>query len=136
MTTNLINNCKYIGKHFGYLDDSYLGSGKLLKRAIAKYGKENFKREILYISQSEEENCEKEKEFILKFNAVFDKTFYNIHEGGSGGNTIAGLSEEEKKELGRKISERTKGVNNPRYGVKLSEETKRKISENKDTSYM
>lgn len=67
---------------------------------------------------------------------MFDRTFYNIHEGGSGGNTIAGLSEEEKKELGRKISERTKGVNNPRYGVKLSEETKRKISENKDTSYM
>lgn len=34
------------------------------------------------------------------------------------------------------MSEKTKGINNPRYGVKLSEETKKKISENKDTSYM
>ena len=47
MTTNLINNKKYIGMHYGSEDDDYLGSGKLLTRAIKKYGKENFKREIL-----------------------------------------------------------------------------------------
>ena len=46
LTTNLINGKKYIGKHFGAICDSYLGSGTLLQRAIAKYGKENFKKEI------------------------------------------------------------------------------------------
>lgn len=51
MTTNLINGKKYIGKHKGELNDSYLGSGTLLLRAIKKYGKENFKKEILYISK-------------------------------------------------------------------------------------
>lgn len=55
---------KYIGKHYGELDDSYLGSGKILKRAIDKYGKENFTKSILYISNNNEENKEKEKYFI------------------------------------------------------------------------
>ncbi len=30
LTTNLINGKKYIGKHFGAIGDSYLGSGTLL----------------------------------------------------------------------------------------------------------
>lgn len=41
-TTNLKNGKKYIGKHYGELNDSYLGSGTLLKKAIEKYGKESF----------------------------------------------------------------------------------------------
>ena len=35
-TTNNINNKKYIGKHYGEIDDSYLGSGILIKKAIKK----------------------------------------------------------------------------------------------------
>ena len=53
--TNLINNKKYIGKHSGELNDSYLGSGENIKNAIKKYGKENFRKDILYIAQTEEE---------------------------------------------------------------------------------
>ena len=34
LTTNLINNKKYIGKHYGELNDDYLGSGNLIKLAI------------------------------------------------------------------------------------------------------
>lgn len=42
-TTNLINNKIYIGQHKSdRFDESYFGSGKLLKQAIQKYGKENF----------------------------------------------------------------------------------------------
>jgi hypothetical protein len=59
-TTNLVNGKAYIGKHNGALTDDYLGSGTLLKCAIEKYGRENFKKEILYISKNEEENREKE----------------------------------------------------------------------------
>ena len=98
LTTNLINGKKYIGKHFGAIGDSYLGSGTLLQRAIAKYGKENFKKEILYISKDEKENSEKEREFIKVYDAVKSDMFYNIHEGGDGGNTMAGWSEERKAE--------------------------------------
>ena len=75
MVTNLITNQKYIGKHYGELDDSYYGSGRLLKQAIQDYGKENFKKEILHISKDEEENCAKEKHFIAINEATSDPTF-------------------------------------------------------------
>ena len=47
MTTNNITGMKYIGKHYGELDDSYLGSGKKLKLDIDIYGKNSFQN--LYI---------------------------------------------------------------------------------------
>ena len=99
-------------------------------------GKNHFRKEILFISQSEEENANKEKEFIKVFDAVKNPLFYNIHEGGNGGNTIAGWSEEEKKEHSKKLSEKYTGKGNPRYGVHLTDETKQKIRENRNTSYM
>jgi group I intron endonuclease len=136
MTTNLVNGMRYIGKHHGEINDSYIGSGSKLLQDVKKFGKENFKKEILYISQNEEENCKKEEEFIAAFNAVKSPLFYNIHTGGSGGNTIAGYSPEERAELKKKCSERVKGEGNPMYGKHHSEITKQKIRENRDTSYM
>ena len=57
LTTNLINNKKYIGMQHGELNDDYLGSGNSITEAIKKYGKENFKRIILHISKNYEDNC-------------------------------------------------------------------------------
>lgn len=128
LTTNLINGKKYIGKHHGFLDDNYLGSGKLLQRAIAKYGKENFQREIIDISQSEEENAEKEKYYIALFDACHNELFYNIHEGGHGGDTTKGMTAQEKQELSKKFSLLTSGKNNPMYGKKRSLEWKQQHS--------
>lgn len=50
--TNLINGKQYVGDHLSYCtdethNDTYFGSGKIIMRAIKKYGKENFKKEIL-----------------------------------------------------------------------------------------
>lgn len=128
LTTNNLTGMKYIGKHYGELDDSYLGSGKLLKQDILKYGKENFIKSILYISQDDFENSEKEKQFIALYNAVSNPLFYNIHEGGSGGNTTAGYSTEEKEALKRKLSEINRGRNNGMYGKKHTEQTKAFLS--------
>ena len=48
ITTNKINNRFYIGTHVSENPlDAYLGSGKLLIKAIKKYGKENFNKSIL-----------------------------------------------------------------------------------------
>lgn len=86
LTTNLISNKKYIGMCTRD-DDNYLGSGKHLKYAIKKYGKENFKREILQICTNIKELCEAEAYWINKYNAVESKDFYNINCGGLGGNS-------------------------------------------------
>ena len=69
-TTNLINGKKYIGKHIGYINDDYLGSGIILNKAISKYGKENFKKEILEIVNNNIELNEREKFYIKLYNAV------------------------------------------------------------------
>ena len=46
-TTNLINGKIYIGQSIRKFSKSYLGSGVKILNAIKKYGKENFKVEIL-----------------------------------------------------------------------------------------
>lgn len=127
ITTNLVNNKKYIGMHKGSIEDNYLGSGKILTRAIEKCGRENFKREILSYANSKEELEKLEKYFIEKYNAVNDENFYNIHIGGSGGNTIAGYTEEEKQQYRLKMREALLNSKNPPYGHKLSDSTREKI---------
>lgn len=83
--TNLINNKIYIGKHqTNNLDDDYLGSGKMLQRALKKYGKENFKREILFTFSSEQEMNQKEAELVTEDFCAREDT-YNICPGGQGG---------------------------------------------------
>ena len=128
LTTNNINGMKYIGKHYGELDDAYLGSGTLLKQAIIENGKENFSKEILYISQNETENSHKEIEYIALYNATSNPLFYNIHAGGKGGNTTAGYTEEEKMALRKKLSELQTGKNNGMYNKHHTEQTKAFLS--------
>lgn len=85
-TTNLINGRYYYGMHStDNLEDGYLGSGHRLWKSIRKYGKENFKREIVEFCNSREELIEKEKE-IVNLNEIAKKECMNIMLGGSGGN--------------------------------------------------
>lgn len=86
-TTNLVNNKKYIGKRKctnTEKDKLYLGSGKLLRQAFTKYGKENFIRNILCECENEEELNLKEKYYIEKYNAVDSPNYYNLIPGGIG----------------------------------------------------
>lgn len=84
-TTNNINNKKYIGMHSTYdLEDSYIGSGKLIKKALKKYGRSSFTREILFICDSYEEMAIKEKELITQ-TIIEDSNYYNLKTGGEGG---------------------------------------------------
>lgn len=115
LTTNLVNNKKYIGKYEGSESDLYIGSGKLLKRAVNKYGKHNFNRTILEKYLSKEECREGEKKWISLFDAVNSKEFYNIAAGGEGGNTFAGITGEDRvlliaKLKGRKRAKPAKDV--------------------------
>lgn len=98
MTHNLVNGKRYIGKRkydaAGKWVD-YLGSGILLSRAIEKYGRENFRREIIDTTASSEELSEKEKFWIGYYDAAKNDDFYNIALGGNGGNVKTGYSIEQ-----------------------------------------
>ena len=87
-TINKINGHYYIGKDQRN-NPEYLGSGLLLKRAVEKYGRDNFIKEILEQCSDKDTLAEKEKYWISHYNAVQDPNSYNIHEGGRGGNTGA-----------------------------------------------
>jgi hypothetical protein len=79
--TNKINGKYYIGKHqTTNIDDDYMGSGKNIKRAIAKYGIDNFTKEILRIYDNEVDMNAAEKELVI----ISEET-YNLCEGGKGG---------------------------------------------------
>lgn len=83
-TTNLINGRFYIGMHStNKLNDNYLGSGWVLKDAINKYGRENFKKEILYIYNTRKEALTKEAE-IVNETFIKDNNNYNLILGGNG----------------------------------------------------
>ena len=104
LTENLINHKRYIGQHTrSCFDESYLGSGKIIRRAIDKYGKENFSCEVLEWCDSEEELNAREKYWISYYDADFDDSFYNISSGGH----VPVL----------------RGKNSPRYGVSPSRES-------------
>jgi hypothetical protein len=84
-TTNLINGKYYIGMHStNNLEDGYIGSGKRLWYSINKYGKENFKCEILEILPNRKTLKEKEKELVNE-DILKDEMCMNLKIGGDGG---------------------------------------------------
>ena len=84
-TTNLVNGNIYIGKHrTNDPDDDYLGSGKLLRRAIKKHGRTQFKKEVLHVFDNAAEMDTKEKEIVTE-DFVNKTDTYNICLGGDGG---------------------------------------------------
>jgi len=74
--TNTINGKKYIGQN-KTSNPRYLGSGKLLKLALKKYGRENFIKQILWEGPIEFIN-DMELYWIDYFSADKSDMFYNI----------------------------------------------------------
>lgn len=83
ITTNLVNNKKYLG--FSSMKkknwETYLGSGKALKRAVLKYGESNFKREILQYFEKRDDAIAEERRLILENNCHLSDEWYNIATG-------------------------------------------------------
>jgi len=83
--TNIVNNKIYVGAHqTADSNDGYMGSSKILEAAMAKYGVENFKKEILHIVDNDEHMYSLECE-IVNEDFVVRKDTYNIRIGGRGG---------------------------------------------------
>lgn len=122
ITENNITNDKYIGKHkSSKYEPSYLGSGKLIKEAIAKYGKCNFSNKMIYIAETKIELDEAEKVYIKKYKRDYGNCIYNIAAGGDGGNVFCYATEDEKKIFQNKMTK----VNRERCS---SDDFKQKIS--------
>ena len=122
-TTNKINNKIYVGRDCKN-NPYYFGSGIILKKSIKKYGKENFKKEILCKCKNINEAIKKEKYWIKKLNSFYPNG-YNISAGGDGGDV---LSHNPNK---LKIIEKKKGHIPWNKGKKMSDVTKKKIRKSK-----
>ena len=80
-TTCLVNGKIYIGKHEGSESDNYLGSGTVFEFALKKYGRKNFKREILRRCETLHELRIWEHVFIKKYRAQDPSIGYNKADG-------------------------------------------------------
>ena len=87
--TNKINGKKYIGITSQKPERRWRNEGQgyehspFFFKAIHKHGWENFEHEILFEGLSEEDACQKEIEYISKFETTIDKHGYNISLGGN-----------------------------------------------------
>lgn len=104
-TTNKINGKCYIGASNGN-NPRYLGSGTALKKAIKKYGVENFVLEILETFDTEDEMYAREAE-IVNEDFVSSTLTYNCKLGGRGGKGSA-RSEEHKRNIAKAIIEKNR----------------------------
>jgi hypothetical protein len=84
------------------IDDGYFGSGKILKRSIAKYGIEHHTKEILHWASSREELVNLEKQ-IVNESLINDPLSMNLRLGGEGG---GGWTREQQRENNRKSQTR------------------------------
>lgn len=138
--TNLITGMTYKGQH-GYVDspiDGYFGSSPSLKEDIKKFGKENFKKDILVYNIGEDQIDLVEKAFI-QGDLEKGNTYNKLIQGSGKKKTNPGAS---KYMTNRVVSSETKqkmseiGKNRPKeehsmYGKHHSEETRKKQSEAK-----
>jgi group I intron endonuclease len=126
-TTNQINGLIYVGqRRTKDLNDGYLGSGLTLLKAIKKYGKRNFYREILEFCKDKQHLNESEMFWIKELNARDRGIGYNIGRGGEGCQL-----EHQSEESNRKNSEHNKGK--PGWSKGLTKETDPRLAQLSET---
>lgn len=142
-TTCLVTGKRYIGKHStNNINDGYLGSGAILKKAIAKYGQENFNRVILKFCETLDDCLKLEAELITE-DVILSDDYYNLKGGGEGGVYHQDVKDKiSAKAMGRKNSRESiekarqtrlsnggwaSGKDHPMYGKPVSHETVEKF---------
>tara|TARA_Y100001963_G_scaffold110816_1_gene153297 strand:- start:1770 stop:2384 length:615 start_codon:yes stop_codon:yes gene_type:complete len=152
--TNNLETCDEYGMYYTGahkttdINDDYMGSGTLIKKAIKKYGVENFVKETLAVYGTENEMWKGEKKLVNHE----DPMSYNLTEGGRGGGSAAGKLGAEKfwelfdndERFAEKFKKKVSDNNKKRWkegkhpfqlnpydwtGKKHREESKRKIGE-------
>jgi group I intron endonuclease len=129
--TNLINGKLYIGQTWQALSRRFsqhcTGTACIkLRRAIEKYGRDNFQIEPLTIVHSQENADYWEDYFIKQFDAIV--TGYNIKEGGSHGKHTEETRRKMSKLKTNPSDEVRRNLSKSHIGHKDSDETKLKKS--------
>ena len=117
-----VNNKFYIGQTTNRLCNRWAQHMKAardnnqmpLYRAMRKYGKQSFRIAVIDTAKTQQELDDKERAWIAKENAMNPARGYNLREGGAGGK----VSIESRERMRR-----------AHLGVRLTESTKRKMSE-------
>lgn len=140
--TNNQTGKSYVGKHTWKgegVDIKYWGSGKLIRKIIAKYGLENFSREVLEYVKPEEVFL-KESEWIKKENTLIPNGynltveslggFYQLNEETGeivfkGHSNWEDLSEDEKV---KRLQKMHSAARTPEARQKISEGNRRKYA--------
>jgi group I intron endonuclease len=140
--TNLFNTKVYIGASTKSLKErqcSHLNEAFNVKKlsyifykALRKYGKENFKWEVIYETENKEELFNYEQDYIYLYKSNDRRFGYNMTVGGEG---MVGLSKESilkrtVKNTGKKRSDKFKKVISEKNSGKIrSEIDKKKVSD-------
>lgn len=138
-TINLLNNKIYIGQDYRNYP-KYLGGGQLIKKAIKKYGRENFKKEILEHCNSKEEMKSREIYWIQFYNSK-PPIGYNLSDGGESTlgykftkeqikrmkKVQTGIKHPTQSQTIQKLIKEGKWIGNHK-GYKMSKESIKKIS--------
>lgn len=112
-TINLINGWEYIGVHStNKLDDGYLGSGVYIRRAVEKYGRQNFTRQILSFHNTLYEAFDREADLVT-VDYIWGGNTYNLRTGGCKKQKYK-WSDEQKRNL--VLNRSYKGSKNPNFG--------------------
>jgi len=125
ITENIINNKKYIGrKKYRKGWEKYLGSSKLLKEDIVRYGLSSFKRTILQECNTFDELVKAEIKWQEIYKVKEDPNFYNLTYATEGFDTSGShftydtqrknliWSEERRKKASDKWKEKNNNPNN------------------------
>lgn len=130
--TNLINGKFYYGIRSANSlskDTTYMGSGKAIKEAIKKHGKENFKKEIIAHYSTRKEASDHER-LVVDLEMINNPLCYNLKTGGDNGG-IYYHSVDSRDNMSKARIGKFCGENSCNFGRVFSEEHKQKLKDSR-----
>lgn len=138
LLTNIINNKIYVGKSqnlsrrtsdYRFVNKKWFGWNSLIVKAIKKYGWENFKVDILesFTELDDKRLLDKEADWIMKLNSTNREIGYNLCVRSTSRFGFK-MSQETRKKISRSLKEHYKNNPNPLRGRARTQEVKDKIS--------